>query len=159
MATAIVDSNPAVLLSIYTGNVTGGAKDGTFVSRERAMTAPISVLLDSSNGESKCIKCAIRCNSGYKTSGTTTIGFMYWDGTNYQINGGAMGRFKIALDNGYTEDNVDANASWVDSIDITDEITDTNVVFWIKISSVLGEAPVRDNTISLTAKGVVVAVS
>ena len=158
MASYIVDQNAPVLIRIYTGDVTSGGQDGTGISVERAMSNPISVVLDSAVGESKCIKCAIRCDEGFKTVGTTTVSFMRWDGSSYRVGGGATNRFKIALDNGYTEDNVDANANWVDSFDISSEITDRNILFWLKISSALNEDPVRDNTVALTVKGVVVAV-
>lgn len=145
-------------LKIYTGNVTNGAKDGTEVSLEHTMINPISVQLNPANSESKYVKCAVRCDSGYKTSGATTICFMYWDGTAYQATGGSMDKFKVALDNGYTQDNVNSNAEWQDSIVINDEIGDTNKLFWVKISSAVNETPAKYDDIALTVKCVVVAV-
>lgn len=145
-------------LKVYTGAVTSGAQDGTEISSEHTMTNPISVLLDSSIAESKFVKCAVRCDTGYTTDGITTIGFTYWDGTEYQTTGGAIDKFKVALDNGYTEADVDENATWADSVNISDKIEDKNVLFWVKISSTKDEAPAKDISIALTVKGVLVTV-
>lgn len=145
------------LLKIYTGDVTSGAKNGTEVSSEHTMTNPIVALLDSSQSETQCIKCAIRCDTGYETSGATILCFMYWNGTEYQATGGAIDKFQIALDNGYTDGNVEANATWASSVNINNKIGDTNVLFWVKISSSPDETPAKDNTIALTAKGIIVA--
>ena len=144
-------------LKVYTGSVTSGAKDGTEISSEHTMTKPLTTTLDSSKAEAKCIKCAIRCDTGFETSGTTTLGFMYWNGSAYVATGGAIDKFQIAQDDGYTNDNVAGNASWSSSIDIANKIGDTNVLFWIKISSTQGETPAKDDTIALTVKGTVVA--
>lgn len=145
-------------LKIYSGNVTAGAQNGTEISSEHTLTNPITALLDSSKAESAVIKCAVRCDTGYKTSGATIIKFMYWDGSAYQETGGAMSKFKVALDNGYTEANVNSNVTWADSVTIQDDIEDENVLFWIKISSVQDEPPSKDNSIALTAKGIVMMV-
>lgn len=146
----------ANFLKIYTGEVTSGAKDGVEVSSERALTNPIVALLDSSISEVQYVKCAIRCDEGYVTSGPTILGFMYWDGNEYQATGGSIDKFKVALDNGYTQENVGENATWANSVNINNEIGDTNVLFWVKISSSPDEPPAKDNTIALTAKGIVI---
>ncbi len=143
-------------LKAYMGSVTNGAKDGTEISSEHTMTNPISVILDSAKSETKCVKCAVRCDTGYKTSGATTICFMYWDGTAYKTTGGSIDKFKVAEDNGYTQDNVENNASWQDSISINDEIGDTNKVFWIKVASEEDETPAQYTDVALTIKGIVV---
>lgn len=145
-------------LKIYSGSVTSGAKNGVEVSSEHTLTNPLSVVLDSSKAESKCIKCAVRCETGFETSGTTTLSFMYWNGSSYVATGGAIDKFQIAKDNNYTEDNVASNATWGSTLNIEDTIGDTNVIFWVKISSTQGETPAKDDTVSLTAKGIVVAV-
>ena len=145
-------------LKIYSGNVTSGGQNGAEISSEHTMLNPITVSLDASQSESQCIKCAIRCDTGYKTSGATTLGFMYWDGSAYQATGGAIDKFKVALDDNYTAENVAANATWENSVTISNEIEDKNVVFWVKISSSPDEPPSKDNSIALTARGIVVAV-
>ena len=58
---------------IYTNNPSAGLQDGTVVSENGLMTAPISVTLDATKNESKVIKCAIRCEKGYESSGTSFI--------------------------------------------------------------------------------------
>lgn len=50
---------------IYTDSPTSGLQDGTVVSENGLMTAPISVTLDATRNESKVIKCAIRCEQCY----------------------------------------------------------------------------------------------
>ena len=144
-------------LKIYSGTVTNGQKDGVEISSEHTMTNPISAVLDSSKAESKCVKCAIRCDSGFETNGTTTLSFTYWNGSEYITSGGAIDKFQIATDNSYTEENVKDNATWNSSIEITDKIEDKNIVFWIKINSEQNEAPAKDDTVALTIKGTVIA--
>lgn len=146
-------------LKIYSGTVTSGQRDGYEVSLNRSMECAITAVLDSSKAEAQYIKCAIRCMDGFKTSGTTTLSFTYYDDTTgtYKVTGGAINRFQIARDNGYTEDNVDSRATWASSLSITDVISNTNILFWVKISTVQGENPVNDTTISLTVNGTIVS--
>ena len=83
---------------LYMNNPTAGAADGTKVSEDHAFTAPISAVLNASNNESKLIKLAIRCESGYETVGNVTIKKLYWDGSTTAETGGNLDKWKFAED-------------------------------------------------------------
>ena len=108
---------------IYTNNPSAGLQDGTVVSENGLMTAPISVTLDATRNESKVIKCAIRCEEGYESSGTSFIQPYHYDGTNYTPTGGNVGRWQVAKDlsiSGQAVIKVTANASPGDTITVGD---------------------------------------
>lgn len=83
---------------LYMNNPTAGAADGTKVSEDHAFTAPISAVLNASNNESKLIKLAIRCESGYETVGNVTVKKLYWNGTTTAETGGNLDKWKFAED-------------------------------------------------------------
>lgn len=83
---------------LYMNNPTAGATDGTKVSENHAFTAPISAVLNASNNESKLIKLAIRCESGYETVGNVELKKLYWDGNTTAETGGNLDKWKFAHD-------------------------------------------------------------
>lgn len=84
---------------IYMNNPTAGNQDGTMISEDGAMTAPLSITLDAASNESKIVKLAIRCDAGYETIGETVIAPYYnkGDGT-YEPTGGNVEKWKLAAD-------------------------------------------------------------
>ena len=133
-------------LHIYFGNVTAGMRDGTEASSGTEL-APISVTLDASQSESKAVKCAVRCDTGYYIEGNTTITKI---GTNAD-------KWKVAADDSYT-DAADAlaNATWLDTISLAN-VDSYNVIFWVKAMSDSTESPQNDTSVDLQAEGLVVA--
>ena len=129
-------ANPYI--NVYMNNPTEGAIDGTAVSTGDN-TTPISFVLDASQNESKIQKCAIRTESGYITTGTTTI----------SDNNDTNDRLQLC----WTED-----GTFADSISTTDPITDTNTIFYAKASSASTESPQTDMSISLQVKCVIASV-
>ena len=123
------------LINIYQGAVTAGATNGSQVSLDNTFTAPISVDLDASQNESKIITLAVRTNTGYTTSGTTTITDL--NDTN--------DRWKFS----WTQ-----NGTFADTITTADAITATNTLFYAQVSSDDSELPATDRSvnISVTAK-------
>lgn len=117
------------LVNIYQGNVTAGGKDGTKVSTDGTYTAPVDVELDASQNESKIIPLAIRANSGYKTSGTVTIG----------DSNDTNDLWKFSWTQGGT---------FTDSISTENTITDINTLFYAKASFVSTELPKSDSAVS-----------
>ena len=117
------------MVNIYQGSVTAGGTDGTKVSTGGTFTAPVDVELDASQNESKIIPLAIRANTGYKTTGTVTIGDL--NDTN--------DRWKFS----WTQD-----GTFGDSITTEDTITDVNTLFYAKASSVSTEVPTSDSAVS-----------
>lgn len=125
-------------INVYQNNPTAGGTDGTAVSTGGAYTAPITVSLDASQNETKTVKLAIRTEAGYTTSGNTVI----------SDNGDTNDRWKLCM----TE-----NGTFADSITISSAITNANVIFYAKASSVDTESPSTDRSVSLQVQTVIAA--
>lgn len=132
-------------INIYTGNPTVGKTDGTQISVDGAQTAPLSVTIDAAKAEMQYVKCAVRTEPGYKTSGNTTISF----------TGTTAAKWAICADNNYTEAAAQA-ATYTSDLTITDEITNANKIVWIKVSSSTDEAPSKDISVKINVAAVVV---
>lgn len=93
----------ANLLKVYTGSPTAGGTNGTEVSEEHVLTSPISasLIVSATTGASAAIKCALRCTSGYQTTGDTALSFKQYSSGAYVAYSG--GKYKLAADNGYAE--------------------------------------------------------
>lgn len=90
-------------LKLYKGSPTAGGTDGTEVSQDRTLTSPVSATLDKTIAETKTVKLALRCDSGYQTTGDSVVIARYWDGTAWQTTGGNIDKWKFAVDNSYGE--------------------------------------------------------
>ncbi len=125
-------------INIYTGNPTERGTDGTIISTGGSQTAPLVVTLDASQNEVKKTKLAIRCESGYRTTGDTVI----------QDNGDVNDRWKFSL----TE-----NGTYADSITLGSGIDTGNSIFWAQTSSSSLESPSRDTSVSIRVNTVIEA--
>ena len=135
----------AELLHIYMNNPTAGSTDGTEVSSGTEL-APISVLLDAGKGEQKAVKCAVRCESGFRIDGTLTVKFV----------GDHAGKWKAATDNKYTAETALESAEWKDSISLSG-VADKNTIFWVKALSTTDEPPQQDTSVDIQAEGLLVS--
>lgn len=135
----------AELLHIYMNNPTAGSTDGTEVSSGTEL-APISVLLDAGKGEQKAVKCAVRCESGFRIDGTLTVKFV----------GDHAGKWKAATDNKYTAETALESAEWEDSISLSN-VADKNTIFWVKALSTTDEPPQQDTSVDIQAEGLLVS--
>ena len=133
-------------LHIYMNNPTNRMKDGTEASTDTE-TSPIAVLLDAAKEEEKAVKCAVRCDSGYKVEGAVTIKFV----------GANAAKWKAAQDNNYTADTVLVSADWKDMISLSN-VGEGNVIFWVKATSTSDESPKNDTTVDVQAEGLIVEV-
>lgn len=129
-------ANPYI--NVYMNNPTARSTDGTAVSTGDD-TAPISFVLDASQNESKIQKCAIRTESGYITTGTTTI----------SDNNDTNDRLQLC----WTED-----GTFADSISTAEAIDSLNTIFYAKASSASTESPQTDMSISLKVTCVIASV-
>lgn len=109
---------------IYMNNPTAGAQDGTAISENGAMTAPLSVTLDAASNESKIMKLAIRCEEGYETIGDTVVAPYHDNGDgSYSPTGGNVGKWQLAKDlsqAGTLVTTITANAKTGDKLTIGD---------------------------------------
>lgn len=118
-------------IALYTDNPTEGGTDGTVISENGAQTSPLSVTLDASKNETKTIKCAIRCATGYETTGTTVIGF----------SGDTKDKWLVSE---YEATDFEK------TLNIGSPITAVNKVFYVRVSSSIEEEPTNDKSVSIT---------
>lgn len=155
---------------IYMNSPTAGGTDGTAVSEDHAFTAPISAVLNATNAESKIIKLAVRCESGYETVGNVTLKKLYWDGSTTAESGGNIDKWTFAPDVStaasctYT---IGTNAASADTVSIGDvtltagtdfavgsdaSATATNLAAAINSKSSLYTATVSSAAVTVTEK-------
>lgn len=134
-------------LHIYTNNPTAGKTDGTEASSGTGLT-PISVTLDASKAESAAVKCAVRCDDGYKIDGDVMV----------SLKGTSSAKWKLAVDDNFADSqSALSNALWRDKIALSD-VADGNVIFWAKAMSSEDEPPQKDTSVNIEAVGKVVVV-
>ena len=135
-----------VTMALVEANPTAGAVDGTEISSGDE-TLPLSATLDASQSESKAMKVAVRCDSGYQVEGNTEI---YFEGTN-------AAKWQVAADDNYSDATSAMNlANWNSTLTLG-SVSSTNTVLWVKVSSSSGEDPQNDRTVDIMAEGLVVA--
>lgn len=133
-------------LHLYMNNPTAGDTDGTEISSGDD-TLPLNITLDANQAETKAVKCAVRCDTGFLVEGNTSI---YFEGTN-------AAKWQVGTDNDYTDAATALTmAQWGATL-ILANVAATNVVFWVKATSTVGEDPQNDRTVDLIAEGLVVA--
>lgn len=126
-------------INVYKNNPTAGETDGTAVSTDGSQLAPIQFVLDASQNESKTIKLAIRTESGYITTGITTI----------SDQNDTDDRLKLC----WTE-----NGTFTDSISTADAISTVNTIFYAQASSSSLESPQTDRSASFVVNAVIASV-
>lgn len=143
-----MSTTPNEYINIYTGTVTDGGKDGDLVSQNQLQTSPVTVSLDAKKNEVKYILCAVRTQKGYKST-KTAISFV----------GQTRTKWRIALDAGFKDDKeAKAKGLFKNSLLITNDITDTNTLFWLEISSSDDEKPKKDVSVSIRIDSFIVTV-
>lgn len=133
-------------LHLYMNNPTAGDTDGTEISSGDD-TLPLNVTLDANQSETKAVKCAVRCDTGYEVEGDTSI---YFEGTNAE-------KWQVGTDEDYADAATALTMAQWGSTLILSGVAATNSVFWVKVSSTVGEDPQNDRTVDLIAEGLVVA--
>ena len=132
-------------LHIYINNPTAGETDGTEASTG-AGTSPIAVTLDAAKSEEQAVKCAVRCDAGFRIDGDISIA----------ISGDSADKWKVAADDSYADSAAAlSSATWKDNLSLSN-VADTNVLFWAKASSSSTESPQKDASVTITATGKVV---
>ena len=127
-------------INIYKNNPTAGGVDGTAVSTDGDFTSPLTFALDASQNESGVQKCAIRTESGFKTYGETTITDLNDDDDRWKFCKTADGEF-------------------TDEITFTEEITNQNVIFYVKAGSSDDESPKTDRSVQIKVTGQIATVA
>lgn len=128
--------------AIYINNPTAGTTDGTKISSGTG-TQPLKATLDATQSETAIIKCAVRCDSGYKIESDTTIFFI----------GDTADKWQVAEDNDYDNATIAGQmCEWQSEITL-ESVTSVNKVFWVKVSSSSDENPANDDSVTIQAVG------
>ncbi len=133
-------------IHIYQGDVTSGGADGTLVS-EGAGDAPITIgpLKASVNEVSDPVKLAIRCDTGYITSGDVTI----------TPDGYSADKWALAPDSSGSAGTFGAYGA---ALTISSAIDATNTLFWVKAKAANDEPnPANDISVNLAVAAVIAA--
>jgi hypothetical protein len=139
---------PNEYINIYKGTVTKGMQDGELVSQNDIQTDPVMVELDATNNEVKYYKCAIRTQKGFKST-RTSIAFV----------GQTRDKWQIAKDENFADANeAKTKGLFKNTYVTTNEITDVNTIFWLKISSSSDERPRRDISVSIRVDSYIVTI-
>ena len=145
-------------IRIYNGTVTAAGTDGTAVS-EGTGTNPItaSLIVDSTNGASAAVKCAIRCDSGYTTSGSTLIKTVTESNGSYSDYSGT--NVQLAADNSYADAAAAlSGATWANSLTLSG-VGATNKIFWVKFNAAAASNPANDDSVKIYYNATVSAAS
>ena len=114
-------------INVYNGNPTEGALDGIVVSYDGLQTNPVDVTLDGNNGESKIIKLAIRCASGFWAP----------SGVEISLENDRMGRWSFCKTK---------NGTFTNKLTITEAVTNVNTIFYAKVTAGV-ESPKKDTDV------------
>ena len=130
------------MINVYKNIPTAGCVDGSLVSEGTGLN-PITTnsLNTTNNEESTTIVLALRCDTGYNTSGDTTI----------TPTGVTADKWSLSLD-GVTW------GAYGAVLTITSVIGVVNTLFYAKAKATAGENPVNDMTVDLQVAGNLVAV-
>lgn len=135
----------ANLIHMYSGTVTAGGTNGTQISEgDESNPLTIGPLNASENEESDPVKVALRCNSGYATSGNTVI----------TPQGTTATKWALAQDNSGTAGTFGTYGA---ALTISSSIGATNKLFWVKAKTIDTETPVNDVSVNLNVQTLIVA--
>lgn len=131
------------MIRMYSDNPTRGLTDGVEIS-ESTQEFPLSVIVNTKEANHTIVKAALRCDSGFRTTGNTEI----------SISGLNAGKWTVADDDHYlSEENADQLATFTSGLTISDSIGDTNHIVWFKVSTD-GEEPAQvDTTVKIHVYG------
>ena len=124
-------------INLYKGTPTAGGTDGTLVSLDGVGTSPVSFTLDATQSESGKQAVALRCESGYTTSGDTTI----------TASGTNAGKWSFSDSE---------NGTYASTLTISTTINTTNTVFWVKAASASTESPGTDTSVTTDVTATIV---
>lgn len=125
------------MIYLYNQNPTVGMRDGVKVSTGEDFENALEFKLNSVSGEAKSIKCAVRCDEGYKVDGDALI----------TIEGAGAERFALSLDDvSYGEFGASLSIGGVQ---------DDNVIVYVKCASVEGETPTVSTAVKIAVEGTI----
>ena len=138
-------------IKIYKDNPTAGQTDGTLVSSgdwENPIESGAIKVPDSGYNEGDWIKLAARCDDGFET--------VEEEGRHAQLsieNGaGDADKWQLAPDD---EGSAGTPEDWGMSLDINEQIDDTNTIFWARARVADTEEPQNDQSVQIRVEAVI----
>ena len=129
-------------IRLYIDNPTKGGTDGQEVS-ESSQEFPLGVIVNTKTDNYVVVKAALRCDSGFRTVGSTEIIF----------EGDTSARWQIADDDNYVNEEIAGLADYGYSLVIDNIIGDTNHIIWLKISATDTEPAKVDTSVKVHVYG------
>lgn len=138
------------LLKIYGDSPTADGTDGTAISESGTLTNPITATLTvtEEDAATAVVKCALRCDSGYQTSGSFDLTLVDAE-TKSEYTGEDLTISKAA----------DLDGTWSSSLTFDDSIGATNTLFYVKFHADAGTLPTTNTSVQLMHNAVVVEAS
>ena len=132
-------------IELIMNNPTAGRTDGQIVSRS-SQRFPINVIVNTKYANHTIVKMALRCTEGHMTTGVTLVSF----------SGATAAMWGVAPDDYYVDEQAAEEATYLNSIQISDVIDDTNHIIWFKVSTTGNESAMVDTSVVVHVYGHVV---
>lgn len=129
-------------LKLVIGEPTNNATNGVLASASQ-QAYPINIIVNADESNSSIFKCALRCDSGYKTVGEWEISFQ----------GTTASMWSVADGVAYNTEEDAIFANYTASLTSTATITDKNRVIWLKASTDGTENSQVDTSVSMRVYG------
>ena len=111
-------------LRLVVNNPTNGGTDGELVDIEYT-SIPINAIVNTGTANYSLVKIAVRCDSGYMTTGDWEISF----------TGDTASKWSVADGSAYPSEELAEYATYSSSITLSDVVTTKNHVLWLKAST------------------------
>lgn len=138
------------MLFLYNQNPTSGATDGVLVSSDADFSNAIAMKLNSTSGEEKIEKLAIRCEAGFMVEGQARISFEVND-TKSELDDEAkqaiIKKWALSLDG-------ESFSPFGEAITVSN-VEDKNVLVYVKCKAEQGELPNNENRLQIVLEGTV----
>lgn len=129
-------------LRLITNNPMQGGNNGT-VTPIPTTTIPINAIVNVGLANHVLVKCALRCDAGYATTGEVELSFVGDTKTKWSIADGAMFPTMESAE----------MATYTPTLSLDSVINDRNHVIWLKASTDGNEPNMVDTTVSLRVWG------
>lgn len=127
---------------LYADNPTKNGTDGRDIS-ESTQEFPLSVIVNTKSANHTIVKAALRCDLGFRTTGSTEIEFA----------GNTATKWQIADDDNFVDEEMAEYATYHESLSIDDVIGDKNHIVWLKVSSGVDEEAQVDTSVKIRIHG------
>lgn len=129
-------------LRLIINNPTQGGKDGT-VTPIPTTTIPINAIVNTGEANHTLVKVALRCDVGHMTTGAWEVSFVGTTATRWSVADGVL----------YPTEELAEAATYTPSLTLSNVISSTNHVLWLKASTDGAEDNAVDTSVLLRVWG------